>query len=121
MALDRALAGEPIDIGALGEALAMTPTYALYKSDAIEVIRLVLTAGKEFRRHAVPGAITVQGLEGEVDFETPDRVTRLRPGTLLCLEGSTPHSLRPLSDASLLLTIVLAPRPAECSAGHEPP
>lgn len=76
MALDRAAAGDVIDLAGLGDGLAGTPTHAVYKS--------------------------VQCLEGEVEFELPNRVTTLRPGKLLCLEGKTPHALRALSDASLL-------------------
>jgi quercetin dioxygenase-like cupin family protein len=107
MALDRAAAGDPIDVRPLGAALAATPTHALYKSDTIEVARIVLAAGKALPQHAVPGPITVQCLEGAVDFELPAGVTRLSAGELICVEGGTPHALRAVADASLLLTIVL--------------
>jgi quercetin dioxygenase-like cupin family protein len=107
MALDRAAAGELIDVRALGPALVRTPTHALYKSDSIEVVRIVLPAGKTLPRHAVAGPITLQCLEGKVDFELPQGVVRLGPGSLVCVEGATPHALSAVADASLLLTIVL--------------
>jgi quercetin dioxygenase-like cupin family protein len=110
MALERASAGDVIDVHELGPGLARTPTHALYKSESIEVVRIVLPAGKTLPRHAVAGPITLQCLEGEVDFELPRGVVRLGPGSLICIEGATPHALSAITDASLLLTIVLRAR-----------
>jgi quercetin dioxygenase-like cupin family protein len=110
MARDRAGAGEAIDVRALGPTLQRTPTHALYKSDRIEVVRIVLAAGKSLPRHSVAGPITVQCVEGEVDFAVPRGVVRLGPGSLICAEGGTPHALTAIADASLLLTIVLQAR-----------
>lgn len=102
MALERAQSGQVIAL----DAPAAT-THALYKDDQIEVARLVLGAGKTFPAHAVPGPITLQGLSGEVELEHPGGSTLLAPGRLVCLQGGAPHALRALSDASVLLTIVL--------------
>jgi quercetin dioxygenase-like cupin family protein len=55
----------------------------------------------------VPGEITVQCLEGSIDFETPGRKQRLQAGQLLFLHGGEPHALLGVDDASVLVTIVL--------------
>ena len=39
---------------------------ALFKTEELEVIRLVLAAGKSLPPHKVPGEITIQCLEGRI-------------------------------------------------------
>jgi quercetin dioxygenase-like cupin family protein len=76
-------------------------------TDRLEVIRLVLPAGKEIKRHNVPGEITVQCLEGNVVCSTEQSECELSAGNLLYLSGSDDHALRAVEDASLLVTILL--------------
>jgi quercetin dioxygenase-like cupin family protein len=45
----------------------------------LEVIRLVLLAGKVFPPHAVPGEITMQCIEGEVDVTVDGESHVLKP------------------------------------------
>jgi quercetin dioxygenase-like cupin family protein len=80
---------------------------ALFKSEQLEVIRLVLPTGRAMPMHTVPGEITVQCLEGSIDFETPSGTQRLQAGQLLFLRGGEPHALLGVEDASVLVTIVL--------------
>ncbi|WP_439517530.1 cupin domain-containing protein [Hydrogenophaga sp.] len=89
-----------------GDALS-EQSVALFKSEQLEVIRLRLPVGKTMPMHKVAGQITVQCLEGEIDFETPEGVKRLQAGQLLFLLGGVPHSLLAVEDASVLVTIVL--------------
>src|ERR1043166_8730001 len=60
MALPHAAPGEPLDVRALGETLVHHKTAALFKSQQLEVIRLVRPAGKVLPPHKVPGEITIQ-------------------------------------------------------------
>jgi quercetin dioxygenase-like cupin family protein len=90
-----------------GDALSMQ-SVALFKSEQLEVIRLRLPLGKSMPMHQVAGEITVQCLEGVIDFETPQGVQRLQVGQLVFLLGGVPHSLLAVEDASVLVTIVLA-------------
>ena len=90
-----------------GDALS-SQSVALFKSEQIEVIRLRLPLGRAMPMHQVAGEITVQCLEGVIDFETPEGIQRLQAGQLLFLRGGVPHSLLALEDASVLVTIVLA-------------
>jgi quercetin dioxygenase-like cupin family protein len=110
MAIPHAQPGEPVDVRPLGPQLTASQTTTLIKTDAIEVIRLVLPAGKEVPPHQVGGEITVQCLEGKVEF-TANGVTReLTAGSLLYLRGSDEHALRAIDNASLLVTILLTPK-----------
>ena len=67
----------------------------------------MLPAGRVMPMHQVPGEITVQCLDGAIDFETPAGVQRLQAGQLLFLRGGVPHGLLAVEDASVLVTIVL--------------
>ena len=93
----------------LGEQLTKTPSYALLKAPQLEVIRVVLLAGKTMPGHQVAGEITVQCLEGVVDFRLGSEVRLMRAGDFLHLSGGAPHELTALEDASLLVTICLQP------------
>jgi quercetin dioxygenase-like cupin family protein len=108
MAQAHAASGEPIDIGPLGAALAHQVTTAIMKSAQLELVRLVLPTGKSMREHRVVGEITVQCIEGLIEFTTPAGSCRLRPGQLIHLQGGEPHSLQALEDSTALLTICLA-------------
>jgi quercetin dioxygenase-like cupin family protein len=108
MSLPHLSSGQTASVLPLGAHLAHTPTAALLKAPHLEVARLVLLAGKRMPPHAVPGPSTIQCLEGEVEIglEGGDS-RRLRPGDLIYLAGNARHDVVAMSDASLLLTIVL--------------
>jgi quercetin dioxygenase-like cupin family protein len=108
MALHHLASGEIANLLNQGGDALSTQSVALFKSEQLEVIRLQLPLGRSMPMHQVPGEITVQCLEGLVDFETPEGVQRLQVGQLLFLRGGVPHSLMAVEDASVLLTIVLA-------------
>ena len=107
MAIPHAKPAEIIDVSALGSNLKSAQTTTLVKTDSLEVIRLVLPAGKEVKPHEVPGEITVQCLEGKVAFRAGDSECELTAAKLIYLAGSDAHSLRAIDDASLLITILL--------------
>ena len=107
MAIPHAKSGEVIDLRPLGEALAHAVTSTLVKTDTLEVIRLVIPAGKDIPRHQVAGEITVQCLEGRVAFTAGGATRELAAGQMLYLAGNEPHSLRGIEDAFVLVTIPL--------------
>lgn len=109
MAQPHALPGQVMSVRPLGAAIAGARTTALLKAQQLEVIRVVLHAGRSMPEHATPGEITVQCLEGSVEFTLPDAMHVLEPGDWLHLAPHAPHALRALSDASLLVTICLLP------------
>jgi len=91
----------------LGEGLGKAVTTTIVKTSRLEVIRLVLPAGKEIAKHKVPGEITVQCLEGGIEFTAQERTQRLEAGQMLFLSSGEEHSLKGLTDASVLVTILL--------------
>ena len=107
MAIPHAEPAEVIDVRPLGAKLKDAETTTLVKTDCLELIRLVLPAGKEIKQHNVPGEITVQCLEGNVVFSTEESECELTAGNLLYLSGFDDHALRAVDDSSLLVTILL--------------
>ena len=73
----------------------------------MEVIRLVVPAGKEIEEHKAKGEIIVQCLEGRVAFTAFGKTQPLDGGKLLYLPTGEPHSVKGIENASLLLTILL--------------
>ena len=107
MSIPHALSGQPVAVAPFGPGLAEQRTVALFKSDQLEVIRLVLAAGKAMPTHRVSGEITIQCLEGELDVVVYDERTLLAAGQLLFLHGDVPHSVTAREHASALVTIVV--------------
>lgn len=109
MALPHAHSGQPLDVRPLGPRLATEKTSALFKSKDLEVMRLVLLAGKSLPPHQVPGEITIQCVEGSLGIELEGATVRLAAGELLFLAGGALHGVKALSDATALVTIALKP------------
>lgn len=108
MSLPHASSGQLIDIRPLGAQLSSAPSRAILKSSSLELMRMVLPAGKTVAEHQVPGEITIQCLEGRVELSAHGNRQMLRAGDMVYLEGGVPHALHAQEDASLLVTILLA-------------
>jgi quercetin dioxygenase-like cupin family protein len=107
LAVKHAKPGDIVEVSPLGDRFAGATTTTLIKSESLEVIRLVLPAGKELPSHAVPGEITVQCLEGRVELTADDRRLELRAEQLVYLAGGVRHALKAIENATLLVTILL--------------
>ena len=107
MALPHAQPLDIIDVRPLGPGLHDAVTTSLLKTPSLQLMRLVLAAGEGLPEHSVSGAITVHCLEGEALVTTPSRTCRLGAGRLVMLVGGEPHAVRAVTDASLLVTVLL--------------
>ena len=107
MAIHHASSGELIDIRPFRDTIGSAQTKTLYKTQHLEVFRMVLLAGKSMPEHRVDGEVTVQCLEGSVEFSIAGVSELMRQGDLKCLAGGEPHALRAVEDASVLVTLLL--------------
>ena len=107
MAIAHVAPGQIVDVHPLGNQLCEARTAALFKTDGLEVMRLVMPAGKTMPSHWVKGEVTIQCLEGEVDLLAGGVSQRMKAGQLVWLEGSVDHALTALQPSSLLVTLVL--------------
>ncbi len=108
MSQPHAQPAQVVQVAPLGAQLASAVTTALYKAQQLEVVRVVLPAGKALNEHTAPGEITLYCLEGLVWFQCGGAPQAMRAGSFVHLAAGAPHSLRAEEDASLLLTLCLA-------------
>ena len=107
MAIHHASPGEVINIRPLKEKVNDTQTSTLLTTDQMKVLRLVMPAGKKIAEHQAPGEITVQCLEGRIQFTSHGTPQELVAGEMLFLEAAVPHAVEALEDSSVLVTILL--------------
>jgi quercetin dioxygenase-like cupin family protein len=107
MALPHAAPAEVIEIHPLSAKLKSVVTTTLVKTAHLQVIRLVLPAGKDIPPHKVAGEITIQCLEGRIAFTALGRTQELGTGQLLFLSGGEEHAIKGIEDAAVLVTILL--------------
>ena len=107
MAISHAKPGEVVDVRPLGAALGSAQTKTLVRAAQVEVIRLVVPAGKTIDEHKAKGDIIVQCLEGRVAFTAFGKTQNLEAGKLMYLPTGEPHRVEGIENASLLLTILL--------------
>ncbi len=100
MALPHLAPGEIADVQPLGSALTSMKTRTLFKTDALELVRIVMTSGKEIPEHEAPGEIVVQCLEGKIAVDALGKTQDLQAGQLLYLLAEEPHSVRCVENAS---------------------
>lgn len=109
MALPHAVHGQVVDVGPLADRLAAEKSSAMFKSQDLEVIRIVLLAGKTLPLHKVPGEATIQCLEGAFDVMLAAGPVRLNAGQLVLLAPNEVHGVDAVTDCSALVTIALVP------------
>ncbi|QYY28818.1 MULTISPECIES: cupin domain-containing protein [Cupriavidus] len=110
MSLPHLSSGEVASVLPLGKQLTQTPSAALFKEHRLEVMRMVLPAGKQVGSHSVAGPSTIQCLEGEVEIGVDGAQRRLHQGDLLYLGAGAAHDVNAITNTSLLVTVVLVDR-----------
>ena len=113
MAIPHAKSGDLIDVRPLGASLRKTISTTLVSADDVEVFRLVLPAGEQIPDHKMPrtcelpGVVTIQCLEGEVEINSHGRTQALRMGHMVYLASGEPHALKAIKDSSVLVTTLV--------------
>ncbi|MFH5832432.1 cupin domain-containing protein [Halalkalibaculum sp. DA3122] len=99
-------AGEVINLNTLKGDMSPDSTYALVKTSDMEVIRMVIPEGRNIDEHSVDGQVTIQCLNGTVQFRLGNETRELSSGSWLFLDRNQPHSIYAETDAVLLVTIL---------------
>lgn len=107
MAIPHAHPGQIVDVHPLGARLAGEKTRALFKSDGLELMHLVLRARQSLPPHKVPGDITIQCIEGLLEVDVDGQAKLLRAGQLLYLRGGALHGVTAVEASSALVTVAL--------------
>jgi len=78
----------------------------VFKSDIITIVLIGMRENAELKEHTAIGNITVQVLEGEINFVAEQQILSLAKGQMITLEANIPHSVTALKDSFFLLTLV---------------
>jgi quercetin dioxygenase-like cupin family protein len=116
MALKHATSGEVINLLHAAPAAGFI-SQALVSVPRLEVMRLVLDAGKFVPRHAVAGPITIYCHQGSLEVQLDAGLQPMGANDLMYLDGDAGHALRALSDVIVMVTIF---RPPASQAGADP-
>ena len=106
MATHHASPGEIVDLAIWAQDVPNEKTKVIAKTDEMELVRLVLPAGKEFADHKVSGPCVIHCISGEVECPAMGTTQALTSGQLLYLMPGEPHAVRAVADSVVLLTIV---------------
>jgi quercetin dioxygenase-like cupin family protein len=105
MSLPRPAPGEVIPLHPPGHNLAESVSQALFKTEQLEAMRLILPRDKEIPEHAVDGDFTLQCLEGCVQLRLDDAARSLQAGDMVFVPAHARYAIRALDDSCLLMTL----------------
>ena len=106
MATHHASPGEIVDLATWAQDVPNEKTKVIAKTDEMELVRIVLLAGKEFADHKVSGACVIHCITGEIECPAMGATNALTSGQLLYLMPGEPHSVKAIVDSVVLLTII---------------
>lgn len=99
-------AGEVINLETLKGDMDVESSYALIKTDDMEVIRMALPKGKTISEHSVNGEVSVQCLKGRILFNVDGKVVDLSNDDWFYLRKQQTYSYTVKVDTILLVTIL---------------
>ena len=80
----------------------------IFKTTGLHIVLIALHESAEMARHVADGIISVQVLEGRVQFNTDGKSVELSTGQMLALHEGIPHSILAINETIFLLTITTA-------------
>jgi quercetin dioxygenase-like cupin family protein len=85
-------------------------TVVLLKTDSLRVLFRSLSEGNTLPPHKAAGDITVQVLEGQIEFNTADQTMSLHKGQIVALKAAALHSVKALRQSAILITLAAGQR-----------
>ena len=77
----------------------------VFKATGLRIVLIALRKGAEMIKHKADGLISLQVLEGKMQFNTDERSVKLGAGQMLALHEGIPHSLLAKKKTIFLLTL----------------
>ncbi len=77
----------------------------LFETETTKEIRILFKKGQLMKKHQTKFPITVEIVEGEIDFGVDDETNNLLKGAIVSLKGSVPHDLLAQKDSIVRLTL----------------
>ncbi len=77
----------------------------LFETETTKEIRILFKQGQVMKKHQTPYPITVEIIEGKMNFGVNDELFHLKNGDLVALDGGVPHDLNAQTDSIVRLTL----------------
>lgn len=77
----------------------------IYKSDALRIVLIGLHKNAQLKTHQTNAHITVQVLEGLIQFIADEQTAILQKGQIIALQPKVPHSVLATEESFFLLTL----------------
>jgi len=79
----------------------------LFKSETMIIVLIGLHENAELKPHKANGVISVQVLEGKIEFTAGQQNTNLEKGQMIALQENITHTLRAVTESFFLLTLAM--------------
>lgn len=79
----------------------------VFKSDTTTMVLIGMHKNAELKEHTAMGNISVQVLDGEINFFAEQQTFSLGKGQMITLVANIPHSVTALRESFFLLTLVI--------------
>ena len=100
--------GEVVNLETLRDEMDVDASYALVKTEDMEVIRMSVHKGKTTDEHSIEGEMSVQCLKGDILFMVDGKACELKAGDWLYLQKRQNFSYSVKEDTILLVTILFS-------------
>ncbi len=77
----------------------------VFKTNGLRIVLIALHEGAEMVAHTANGMISVQVLEGKIQFNANSQTVELNSGQMIALHECIPHSVIALKETVFLLTL----------------
>jgi len=77
----------------------------LFETETTKEIRILFKKGQMMKKHQTSFPITVEIVDGAIDFGVENTIHELVKGDLVALKGSVPHDLTAKEDSVVRLTL----------------
>ncbi len=79
----------------------------IFKSETMRIVLIGLHENAELKPHKANGVISVQVLEGKIEFTAEQQSTQIEKGQMIALQENITHSVRALTESCFLLTLAM--------------
>ncbi len=77
----------------------------VYKTNGMRIVLIALHEDAVLKKHTADGIISVQVLEGEINFNADGQSVVIRKGQMIALHKGLPHSVKAIKESVFLLTL----------------
>lgn len=79
----------------------------LFKSETMRIVLIGLHENAELKPHKANGVLSVQVVQGKIDFKAEQQNTHLEKGQMIALQENIVHSVKALTESFFLLTLAM--------------